>query len=85
MRQLRRASISTLLNISEGFERKTNKDFAKLINISKGSAGECRLILYVTLDQNYINKLEFGTDLKIVCSLSNQLGTLEKYLLQTSK
>jgi four helix bundle protein len=41
-------------NIAEGFERGTNKDFAKYIFIARGSAGEVRSMLYVALDQDYL-------------------------------
>ena len=59
MDQIRRASLSVILNISEGFERKTNKDFAKFINQAKASAGEIRCALYIALDLEYILKEQF--------------------------
>ena len=52
--QIRRAAISTMNNIAEGFERGSNKDFAKFIFIARGSAGEVRSMLYVALDQGYL-------------------------------
>jgi len=45
--QLKRCSYSIMLNIAEGFERGSNKEFANFINITKGSAGEVRSILYI--------------------------------------
>ena len=42
--QLRRASISVMSNIAEGFERKTPKDFAHILDQAKGSCGEVRSI-----------------------------------------
>jgi four helix bundle protein len=54
--QIRRASISIMSNIAEGFERGTNPEFIKFLNIAKGSCAEVRAQLLIALDQNYINK-----------------------------
>ena len=36
--QIRRASVSIMANIAEGFARRTDKDFAYFLNISRSSA-----------------------------------------------
>ena len=36
--QIRRAAISVMANIAEGFGRRTNKDFANFLYTAKGSA-----------------------------------------------
>ena len=54
--QIRRATISIMNNIAEGFERGSNKDFAKFLFIARGSAGEVRSMLYVGLDQGYLTE-----------------------------
>jgi four helix bundle protein len=57
--QLRRASVSIMANIAEGFGRRSKKEFANFLNMAHGSAAEVQCHLYVALDQNYINQDTF--------------------------
>lgn len=47
-----RAAVSVMNNISEGLERRTEKDFAHFLVLSKGSAGEVRSMLYLAEDRH---------------------------------
>jgi four helix bundle protein len=57
--QIQRASVSTMANIAEGFERGGDKEFAQFLSNSKGSCGEVKSHLYVALDQGYIASAMF--------------------------
>lgn len=57
--QIRRASISVMSNIAEGFGRNSDREFANFLNIAIGSAVEVQSQLYPALDQGYIDQLEF--------------------------
>jgi four helix bundle protein len=59
--QMRRASVSTMSNIAEGFERSGDQEFIQHLAIAKGSCGEARSQLYVALDQGNINEEQFQT------------------------
>ena len=57
--QIRRAAVSVLSNIAEGFERGTKDEFLYFLYIARGSAGEVRAQLYVAIDQKFIPEGEF--------------------------
>lgn len=60
-RQIRRAAVSVVSNIAEGFERGRKSEFAQFLLIAKGSCGEVQAQLYVALDEGYISDEEFLT------------------------
>lgn len=57
--QIRRAAVSVLSNIAEGFERGTKEEFVYFLYVARGSCGEVRAQLYVALDQGYVSREEF--------------------------
>lgn len=58
--QIRRAAVSIMLNVAEGFARKTNREFVQFLVIAHGSAAEVQSALYVALDQKYLGEPEFN-------------------------
>jgi four helix bundle protein len=78
--QIRRASVSIMLNIAEGFARKTDKEFARFLVHSHGSAAEVQSALYVALDQNYITKDEFDSLYSSAEKISKMLMNFSVYL-----
>lgn len=57
--QIRRAGLSVMSNIAEGFERGSRADFARFLVISKASCGEVRSLLYAALDDELIDTVTF--------------------------
>jgi four helix bundle protein len=55
----RRASVSVMSSIAEGFERRSRKEFAQFLSVAKGSLGEVRAQLYAAMDRCYIDKPAF--------------------------
>lgn len=57
--QIRRASVSVMSNVAEGFESRTDVQFINFLGMAKASVGEVRAQLYVALDQNYVTEEQF--------------------------
>ena len=82
--QLRRAALSTMTNSAEGFERGTNPDFVRFLNIVRGSAGEIRSLLYAALDQGFIEETTFNRLKEQTELVSRRSAKLVQYLTSTS-
>ena len=82
--QLQRAAVSVMNNIAEGFERGSNKDFAKFVFISRGSTGEVRSMLYLALDQKYISEDQFRAAYDLCVREAQLCWGLIKHLQKTS-
>jgi len=57
--QIRRAAISIMSNIAEGFERAGTAEFKHFLAIAKASCGELRSQLYVARDAGYVSAKNF--------------------------
>ena len=57
--QIRRCAVSVPSNIAEGCGRNTSKETIHFLFIARGSIYELETQLYLSLDQNYIEKEEF--------------------------
>ena len=82
--QIRRASVSTMSNIAEGFERGGNKEFLQFLATAKGSSGEVRSQLYVALDQGYITQQQFNDMYKDAEAISKMVGGFMGYLQKST-
>jgi four helix bundle protein len=52
--QFKRAALSTMNNIAEGFGRKSNKEFIRFLDFSQSSATEVKSITYALEDAGYL-------------------------------
>lgn len=81
--QIRRASVSIMSNIAEGFGRGGNKEFIQFLSTAKGSASEVQAQLYVALDANYISNEQFQSLYALAQSTGNMIGGLIRYLAKS--
>lgn len=67
-------------NIAEGFERRSDADFARFLDIAKGSNGEVRSMLYLAEDRRYLVS-SVAQDLRDFSEkISGGIETLAKHL-----
>ena len=78
--QIRRATVSIMSNIAEGFERGGNQEFCQFLYIAKGSCGEVRSQLYIALDQNYLSQDEVQRLADAYKRLSSMISNFITYL-----
>ena len=58
--QMRRASVSIVANIAEGFERGRSSEFHQYLSVAKAPCAELRSHLYVALDAQYLQREDFN-------------------------
>jgi four helix bundle protein len=81
--QIRRASVSTMANFAEGFDRCGDREFIQFLSNSKGSCGEVKSHLYVALDQEYINQPRFEQLYSDADEVGRLLSGFMKYLRES--
>jgi len=78
--QIRRAAVSVMSNIAEGFDRRTTKEFINFLIIARASVSEVQNDLYISLDLNYINKESFQTTYNHAQKIAKLINGLITYL-----
>ncbi|MHB1236814.1 MAG: four helix bundle protein [Gallionella sp.] len=74
--QIRRAAVSTMSNIAEGFDRGSRSEFHQFLVIAKASCAEVRSQLYVAQDVGYIDQKIFDAVSSSASELSRIIGGL---------
>ena len=82
--QIRRAVVSVMSNIAEGFERGGDREFLQFLATAKGSCGEVRAQLYVALDQGYVTDQQFAAAAAVATEVSKLTAGLMRYLRQSA-
>jgi len=83
--QIRRAAVSVMSNIAEGFERNGDREFLQFLAIAKGSSGEIRAQLYVALDAGMLGQQEFDCFCGAATEVGMLIGGFMKYLQKSKK
>jgi four helix bundle protein len=78
--QIRRAVISVMSNIAEGFESRTNVQFINYLGLARASAGEVRAQLYIAFDQGYLTEDKFKETYALAEKCARQIARFISYL-----
>ena len=74
--QIRRAAVSVMSNIAEGFERGRPSEFHQFLSIAKGSCAELRSQLFVAFDAGYLKQIDFEDLLEAAVEVGRIVGGL---------
>lgn len=74
--QIRRAAVSSMSNMAEGFERGGLVEFQRFLAIAKGSCAELRNQLYVALDDGYLDSNAFNSLMTQAIEVGKIIGGL---------
>jgi len=78
--QIRRAVVSVMSNIAEGFESQTQAQFIRYLGFGKASAGEVRSQLYIALDIGYLTRESFQQAFDLADKAIRQIYCFMAYL-----
>jgi four helix bundle protein len=76
--QVQRSALSVPSNVAEGYERNSNKEFIRFLNIAKGSSGELRTQLYISRKLEFLTKPDFDRLVAESKEISKMLHGLSK-------
>ena len=83
--QIQRASISVMSNISEGFDRGSNKELIQFLVIARGSVSEVKSLSYAALDIGYIDESTFKKISERCYKLTNLINGFIRYLKSSNR
>ena len=78
--QARRACVSVMANIAEGFGRRGDREFVRFLNIVHGSACEAQSHLYVAHDLGYLSLKQFDGLYALLSEVARMIYALISHL-----
>ncbi len=78
--QIRRAAVSSMSNIAEGYARQSDKEFVQFLFVGLGSIAEVQSQLYLANDLSYISKDEFDGTFEQSAEVARLINGLLRYL-----
>ncbi|HEX7030688.1 MAG TPA: four helix bundle protein [Gammaproteobacteria bacterium] len=82
--QIRRAAVSVMANIAEGWDRSSRADTAHFLSIAKASCAELRSHFYVALDAESLPREVFDDLQRSASEIGRMIAGLRKAILRNS-
>ena len=83
--QMRRAAVSIVSNIAEGFERRNATYFGQFLSYARGTCAELRAQLYLASDVGWLVESEFSRLSLLAAEVARMLGALYQSQLASRK
>ena len=83
--QIRRAAISVMSNIAEGFGTGSDAEFVRFLGYARRSVSEAQSQLYAALDQDYISSEKFDEIYSKANATERQINALIGYLARSKQ
>ncbi|MBU0596982.1 four helix bundle protein [Patescibacteria group bacterium] len=74
--QIRRAAVSIMLNYVEGFGRRKEKVKLNFFEIAYGSACECKYLIYLAKEKNWIGSEQYNNNFNLLDEISAMLWSM---------
>jgi four helix bundle protein len=74
--QIRRAAVSVMSNVAEGFDRYSRSEFRQFLSIARGSASEVRSQLHLARALGYLTPEDFDTLHDLCWDVTRMLASL---------
>ena len=78
--QIRRAAVSVMANIVEGFDAGSDAEFIRFLRYARRSASEVQSHLYIALDQDYLGQPQFNEMYETAAETKRLIGGFIRYL-----
>lgn len=78
--QIRRAAISVIANIVEGYSKSSTKEFIRFLDISKGSLTEVELYFELCLKLNYFTNEDYNQAQNLLIEVKKLIYSFQKSL-----
>ncbi len=78
--QIRRAAISIVANIVEGYSKSSTREFIRFLDISRGSLTEVELYFEICLKLNYFTDQEFNSAQNLLIEVKKLIYSFQKSL-----
>jgi len=81
--QMRRAAISTVANLVEGYAKHSKREFARFLDISIGSATELEIYFDISLELKYSDKMDLEKAFSLLLEVKKLLYSFQRSLKES--